>query len=1351
MWAPLPKILCGKVIKPFTPFLDHPTLSSSKKASRNLRNMYPGDLVYIFEAFSSSKKWVRGYLLSQLNPSDFSLASVSSDVIQENKVTVVVFPLANIEVMREIDVTAADDHVEAVIQDNGDVGYTYNGTETDVPDSYSLMSSSTSSSDAAKKTTRPALPVNDYAMSIDSLIGEIEAALRGLNIQLFAMYTRGDFKFFKKMVEVFDELEEIKLGFQYGLLTKDEVNKSKKKTAYLMTLMSKIIAAGTGKKSVKDVAGYESILARDEITGELFTLEKDNFEKSITDVTRLAQNQLFGALASQFPVANSDITTIPELNQQFAQSYPSHVLIDFKQFSGRSHNVPDGYLGFDAYVYLRNSKKRLTEAFAIHVGPNNDIMVDNLPSALFKNIPESEIHSGRIYLAALIIENVQVKVADPANGVPNLQTIRKGMCAGVVDISKIFNSDKNHLSSGELHKFSMKLYSSYMTTESHTDAFRLYPGINPLLAMSMTMDNNGWGEVIDRIISGSNKGIAVNPRLEGLTLSIKEIKNDGFSVNAHSVRGAVEVIKPLFYDPMESDYDRIYLRVVRPIDIVGARRPSTFVPNGRNKIPDFITVEVRSSSKQLMFAKGSNETVQNRWHFVSTAVGEHIEEIVQITGLSADPSEENDYLFFDVYVNGVFHGEGRYPLRVYNKILDTELNSKRPKKVEIFSQNSTAAVGCVEISLEYVGKHYNIDSYVELLLNWKSAYDQSKTNPENTLITALKKVRQTGVLTAVKFFPQLMANLFDIYTFACEKHQILSVYGSIEESKFKPLADAAFGSIVHILDMVIFRQHTYIYLFDQLMESSLPKVGDFMIEEMLHIFDNFETTWNSTGRALCRVLPLMVQLSLETHTDKKLFFTCANKLMGETLGKFISVRNEALISEQLILMTNMELCLGTLRSLFGDLQIGQYVVIWSGGLGLKGVDAVDEVSTNALANKKRKMAHQTIITKLILYNRFSRYFLDGTTSSEARKLVVSCSLGAILDVIFSPKIDMDASRLGFGIILGVIETVFANEHKFTIPDNEEIRLIFCRMMPVLCDAFNRYYDYCKSHNMFKPRRTFTQLFPTAHPFEEHTIDFHVKDESFCECLIELTVLIIICNKITCTVENSIVASFTNSCAYTGNLCHVDRYIGLTSEYRVDSLSQEAQQRSDKNLSRICVKAYNEIVHPTYYPGSKWLSLKALANLSIAEVFNDAVDVAFIPPPEKADSFDNKFWESFFYCSLRTISSKVCSIEHLNAVATKACFNITGDIRPRLCESVYSAWHRMGFPVSEQIEKTFHVTRIGGLQKFMIEERNRIIRSGIFMMAMQRDPTCVNLAKKVSVLFMIFFSTMKVTFLLMLKL
>ncbi|GME79751.1 unnamed protein product [Ambrosiozyma monospora] len=650
-WSPLPKILCGKVIKPFTPFLDHPSLTANKKTAKNFRNMYPGDLVYIFETHSSSK-WVRGYLLSQLNPSDFSLASVSNDVIEESNISVVVFPLSHADIIREIDVTAADDEVE-VVMENGQYGYAFNGTETEVRDGYSLVSGSTNSSAAAKKTKRPAMPVNDYAMSIDSLIGEIEAALRGLNIQLFAMYTRGDLLYFRKMVELFQELDDIKSNVQYGLMTRYEVKQAKKKTAFLMTLMSKLIAAGTGKKSKKDIAGYESILARDEVTGELFvpTRDEENLPKAIKDVSRLAQNQLFGALSPNFPIANSDIKTYPERSKQFVQSFPSHIKVDFKAFSGSCHDVPDGYLGFTAYVYLRNSKKRLTEAYAIQVGQNNDIMIDGLSSALFKNIPANEVDSGRIYLVTLITEKVQMKVGEPKNGVPNLQTIRKGMCAGVVDISRIFTRRKDHLNPDEVHEFSMKLYASYLSEDTQAAPFQLYPGMNPLLAMSMTMDNNGWGELIDRIISGSNKGIAINPRIDRLSFTIKELKNEAFFSEVHSDH-AIDVIRTLFYDPMEGDYDRIYLKLVKATDI-----KKSFLPQSRKKAPDFITVEVRGSSKQLRFSKGSNEVVQSNWHFVSTTVDEHVGEVIQITGLPTVPSNENDFLYFDVYVNGVFHGE----------------------------------------------------------------------------------------------------------------------------------------------------------------------------------------------------------------------------------------------------------------------------------------------------------------------------------------------------------------------------------------------------------------------------------------------------------------------------------------------------------------------------------------------------------------------------------------------------------------------------------------------------------------------------------------------------------------------
>ncbi|GMG39842.1 unnamed protein product [Ambrosiozyma monospora] len=890
-----------------------------------------------------------------------------------------------------------------------------------------------------------------------------------------------------------------------------------------------------------------------------------------------------------------------------------------------------------------------------------------------------------------------MRVADQRNGVPTLQTIRKGMCAGAVDISRIFSRRNDHLSPDESHDFSMKLYASYMTEESQVAPFKLYSGIGPLLSMPMTMENNGWGKLIDRIISGSNKGIAINPRLDMMNFKIKELKNDSFLSESQS-DPAIAVIRTLFYDPIEANYDRIYLKVNRIIDIVSSVKLPTLSSIFKKKVPDFVTASVRSSCKKLKFSKGSNEHTQSSWNFISTSIGENVGEVIQISGLSAVPAKDKDVLYFDVFVNGVFHASGKYTLRINNQILSSELISKRSKRVELFSQNSTSPVGAIEITLEYVGKHYNIDPCIDKLLNWESIYDKSLMSSGNELIYTLTQVRKTGIQTVVKFFPQLMFNLLQIYRFASEKNLILSVYGACKDMKFKTLADTCFVSIVHILEMAIARQDDYVYLFDELLETLLPKVGNFLMKDMIAVLGDFENTWNSTCCAICRVCPLISTLAINSIDDCKQFVLSADTFAFETIPNFLASNEETFIPDQLALLDNLELILDALKPVYDEYRITTYVAAWSNAVGMQGFGDVEELSTNALINKKKSKQHLFIVKKMICISRFARSFLSESTNAAARDLLISTCVSSALDVIVSPKIDIDVSRLAFGVILGVIEASLEAESSYKIFDNGDIHLIFCRLMPIMCDTFNRYFAYCKAKNMLKPKMTFTQLFPTVYPFEEQITDSNAREEPFCECLMELTVLICICNRIACTVENSLVAAFTNSHAYTGNFSALDKYIGSTSEYCLDLFSLDDQTRSSKNLSKIIVKAFNEMVYPTYYPGSRWLSLKALANASVAEIFSYAVNIAFIPPSEKADSFNHVFWRSFFYCSLRTATSKVSSLEHLNQIAAKACFNITGDIRTRVAEGMYSAWKRMGFPVSEETQKRFSIDRVGGLQK-----------------------------------------------------
>ncbi|GMF03760.1 unnamed protein product [Ambrosiozyma monospora] len=159
---------------------------------------------------------------------------------------------------------------------------------------------------------------------------------------------------------------------------------------------------------------------------------------------------------------------------------------------------------------------------------------------------------------------------------------------------------------------------------------------------------------------------------------------------------------------------------------------------------------------------------------------------------------------------------------------------------------------------------------------------------------------------------------------------------------------------------------------------------------------------------------------------------------------------------------------------------------------MKGMNALDELSTNALMNKRKSTAHQLVIKKMMYLNRSVHSFLIESSVPAARDLLISTALSSALEVIFNPKIDLDASRFAFGVILAVFEASFGAEKKF-VPESEDIYVIICRLLPTLCDAFNIYFEFCKSKKLLKPKRTFTQVFPSSYPFEEHFIDSNVED------------------------------------------------------------------------------------------------------------------------------------------------------------------------------------------------------------------------------------------------------------------
>ena len=95
-WEPTKAFLRGKVVKPFLPFEKHPDLIND-----NLKNLYPGDEVYIFETTHNSR-WARGHTISIPFPSDFTITSVNLDEIPRQNIDIVVFPLKYIQIVEEV-------------------------------------------------------------------------------------------------------------------------------------------------------------------------------------------------------------------------------------------------------------------------------------------------------------------------------------------------------------------------------------------------------------------------------------------------------------------------------------------------------------------------------------------------------------------------------------------------------------------------------------------------------------------------------------------------------------------------------------------------------------------------------------------------------------------------------------------------------------------------------------------------------------------------------------------------------------------------------------------------------------------------------------------------------------------------------------------------------------------------------------------------------------------------------------------------------------------------------------------------------------------------------------------------
>lgn len=1290
-WTATEKLLQAEVVKAFLPMED-PTVSEkiSKKITKQLKNLYPGDQLYIFETLpiSSGLVWARGYSVVQPLPADFISASIDVKRLPEQTISISIFPMDCVKVLHQLDIDNSKNLADLDANFDSSI---FNSTFYDEYDDFSSLVDSDYSLGASKvkKQAKPQLPLTSATRSED-LADEIKLTLKTVSSTLFAVYSKNNFDYYEKLCKIYNQLDDIRISLHYNLLTKHEEAMAKKNVILLMGKFAKLLASGGGLinrslHSKSDIDGKESILARDYNTAEL--CQFNSTEGDIVNPASIAQSQVFCALSPNY-IASSNVSFVPPKNSKFQESIPSNIMVDFKEVIGTSTVFPKGYEGMKAYMYLRNVKKRLTEAFCINIGADQNLQLDNLAAALFTNIPAVEIEANHVYLVALLTETIRV-----SDGNSVLPVIRKGICAGVADITRIFSQRKGHLVSGQSHRFTIKLFSSFM--DGQNQEVKLFTGMNQMMAKSLTMVNHGWGDLVDRIISGSSRGVAVNPRAEKLILSIKELKlnsdskrilSDISGTNDELNTVAWAGIPTLNFNPLEKDTSRVYLKLNR-------------IVNKSLKLNDtsFLTVHVRSSSKSLMFGKGTNEELLPFWNFLSVSPEESIQELIVIRGLSDRPDNGKDYLIFDLFVESNYVGTTKYLLRFGNEVHCNGVNSRTPVSIEFFSQDSTPCA-TVEIDLEVVGKAYNRDLTGNMILNWKQNFSQDLVANESAFIEMLSKLKRINLGTLARFFSSFC-------------FELISATEAAIQSNLPKLEQALFDAIVHLLDVTIARNQEYVSLFDKMIleySKFFPKIGERLLASMTSVFSTFNKDWNANGRALCRTSFLVARICSQCINDVNEFKSQVY-VFNNAITNFLGTNVDSILADQLLVIDTLELYLDVFKQMFSTTELIEFAVEWMTTNKLKGLGSLEDTTLTALANKKRTREHKFLISKLFFINRLlnNPFYFQGNYE-DITKLLTN-SLDVVLSIFANDVMDLDCSRLALGIYLSVCSVCFGKEKIFVDP-SKSIYIALIKLLPLLAQEFNKYYAYCSTNGHFKKKRTFTQLFPNHFPFEENTMDSIVTDVVFVEVLVEFSIIV--------TYTSKIFEVYSTDFYQMAENTHLGAYSDLISKFEIPSLSSVNSVTSMLQMTRAMIEA-------PYYPHESWLSLHSIA-LQGSFLLLRLVE-PYMPKPS---SNVVPMWSKYITLLCKTATAKPVSIEHLESTPRKGCFGLTTDLRTKISGIVTNSWELLGAEVSPEDETRFQLLNFGGFQNPVIMMNNYTLLKYILLLSMQRNEACLNTGVKI---------------------
>lgn len=1292
-WIPTQHFLHGRLIKPFLPFEKHPTLKND-----NLKNLYPGDEVYIFE--TKDNKWARGYTLTRPFPYDFTITSVNLDDLPGLNIKVVVFPLKYVEVVETLPLNlleVANDYNN--VNEADGLAPTLKELEFSFKEAVNgVIDDADNGENDNSQTVIPPMPFDSFTFTKD-LVSEITYAMNLLTSHIFALYSIGEFRLFDKLSQIYNNLDEIRITLTHGQLTKNEVQVAKETATFLLSQIPKKLASRAARLNERsydldnkntDISAYKAILARDSFDGSLLS-----FENALP--SQLAFNQELCALSPKFPInahyQPDEYIVKPSLNKRLKHDPPSHILVDFKSVSGSSDYQPPGLAGMIAYLYIRNNKKRLTEAFAVHTDSVDEfVYVEKISAALFRNIPASEVENNKVYLVAVLTEEIDLPAKEV--NLPQTGRVKKGVAAGVADITRIFSRSQGALASGESHQFSIKLFGSYISSlkRSRIDTKQI--------------ENNGWGEVVDRIIAGSNYGIAINPRAEKLVITVKEFKHQLTDVedtsavepnpnsNGAQKSAPIAKIKPIFFDPLAENYERIYLKMGK-----------VTLLNSINK-EDLLTFEVSAPNNPMItFAKASNQIEKSSWFFVSVFPDEVIGEIVKVNGISkksiTKKVPKQDFLVLSLYINGDLAGQGEVVYKSGNRLV--EFNNKPYYKTDIMSKTSNTPIAVVDIHTEYIGKVFNTEICIDIIFQYDTFFKGGQQGMDE-LTKSLVDFCKLDVSQLVRFFAELLSSIFAIADYCLQ---------NVGVPTYEIILDNTFKAVVHLIDTVFGKQDQYLYMFDIFLNeyNKSPRVGVLLLNKISEVFAQAQSNWNYMSRSVCRVIVLLIKLALDTTKVAKSldpFFRALTSLF-KSASLLISLENPVLIDDQILVMEIVDFVLA-----FEDYLAEQHLLT----LVLNFIDCIGSrgLGINEEQYQLKKLGpivkdHKIIITKLLLISR-----LFGTKLSqkpENMQMLISKSVKWSMEV-FLGALDVEATRLACTIMNNICDLLWKNRNVKIL---KPICFSLSKFMTAIARTFIKYNKFTRGNDYFKPKKSFTKLFQKEYPFKEIIIDPVVGEEAVVEVLIELSTIFVYVSKIG---------------QYAAG---VDGFYLIKNTPIENDFFDPTKYTSNNGLNEDILTVLSGIQimrQGKYFPEDKWVSLYAIIAegcLVALELIRPLMIAHFIPTMDVPEMFDRSLWGNFIKGLLKLSALAPVSVEHLSTIPRKACHQITGTMRSRIAAIVNEAWDSLAWDATEEDVLRFNLTKFGGYQVEFIGGDFSILQD-LMLFALQRDIACQTVSVKI---------------------